>query len=245
MLDNDLSLYSAIAKQIREMILNNKYGYQEMLPTEVKLMKQYAVSKTTVRQAINQLVKEGLVKKIQGSGTFVIYRKQDDILKRSANILPLSEEMKLKGKTIKTRVISFETIAPHPQIAEILGIDKNERVYSFERLRFEDDLPLCLEHSYMPVEPFPDLNIQYLEGSKYHYVENVKHLKIAYSHQSVSAILSTDRLESLLHLKKHCPLLKIQHTTYLEDGGILDFTTIYFSSDYYEAHFIKFRHKET
>ncbi len=244
MLDNDLSLYLAIAKQIREMILSNQYAYQEMLPTEVKLMKQYAVSKTTIRQAMNQLVKEGLVKKIQGSGTFVIYRKQDDILKRSASISPLSEEMKLKGKTIKTQVISFEIIFPDQHTAEILGIDKSGKVYSFERLRFEDNMPLCLEHSYMPVEPFQDLNIQYLEGSKYHYVENVKHLKIAHSYQSVSAILSTDRLENLLHLKKHSPLVKIQHTTYLEDAKILDFTTIYFSSDHYEAHFIKFRHKE-
>ncbi|MSS11330.1 GntR family transcriptional regulator [Clostridium sp. WB02_MRS01] len=245
MLDNDLPLYLAIAKQIRESILNSKYAYHEMLPTKIRMMKQYAVSKTTIRQAVNQLVEENLVQKVQGSGTFVTYRKQDEILKRSSNILPLSEELRLMGKTFKTRVISFEIINADQHTADKLGISSGEKIYTFELLRFGDGLPLCLEHSYMPVEPFTDLNIQYLEASKYNYVENIKHLKIAYSHQTVSVILSTERLENLLNLKKHSPLLKIQHMTYLECGSILDFTTIYFSSDRYEAQFIKYRSKET
>lgn len=78
------------------------------------------------------------------------------MLRRSANIFPLSEELRLKGKTIKTRVISFEIISADQRTAGRLGISSGGGggIYSFERLRFVDGLPLCLEHSYMPVEPF-------------------------------------------------------------------------------------------
>lgn len=244
MLDNNLSLYLAIAKDLREAILSNVYSYKELLPTEAKLMKKYSVSRTTIRQAINQLVNEGIVKKVQGSGTYVSYRKDNELFKRSANIFPFSEEMKMKGKIYSTKLISFEIVIPDKNITDTLGIKENSKVYSFERLRFGDGFPLCLEHSYMPVEPFLDLTIQHLESSKYHYIEKIKKLKIMYSHQSVYAILSNERLENLLRLKRHSPILKIRHKTYLDTGDVLDLTTIYFSSDYYEANFTKFRRNE-
>ncbi|HHV12231.1 MAG TPA: GntR family transcriptional regulator [Clostridiales bacterium] len=243
MLDNSLSLYLAIARDLTETIKNGTYLYQQLLPTETKLMKKYSVSRTTIRQAVNLLVSEGLLSKVQGSGTYVIYRKENDLIKRSSAIFPFSEEMRTKGKTCRTKLLSFEIIPATKSVSETLGIEINDQVYSFERLRFGNDLPLCVEHSYMPVAPYPDLTIHHLEGSKYDYIENIKKMKIAYSHQKVSAIMSTERIEKLLNLKKHSPILKIMHTTYLENGDILDFTTIYFSSDYYEAHFIKLRQK--
>lgn len=243
MLDNNLSLYLAITKDLIKAIHNGVYEYQQLLPTESQLMEQYSVSRTTIRQAVGCLVNEGLVTKVQGSGTYVIYRKENDSLKRSTSIFPFSEEMKMKGKCCSTKLLSFEIVVANKLLADTLKIEKNAKVYSFERLRMGNDFPLCLEHTYMPVAPYPDLTISHLEGSKYNYIEEEKKKKIAYSHQNVSAIMSTEKIEKLLKLKKHSPILKIQNITYLESGDILDFTTIYFSSDYYEAHFIKFRHK--
>jgi DNA-binding GntR family transcriptional regulator len=241
MLDKNLPLNLAIAKELSNLILTGNFSYKESLPTEVQLMKKYKVSRTTIRLAINHLVNEGMVNKVQGSGTYVAYRKEDDLIKRSTSIFPFSVEMKLKGKSISTKIISFEIISPDKSITNALGIEQGDTVYSFERLRFGDDFPLCLEHSYMPVKPFVDLTQQHLLDSKYYYVEEIKKLKIAYSLQNVTAIISNARLEKLLQLKKYSPLLKIQHTTFLQNGEILDLTTIYFCSDYYDANFIKTR----
>lgn len=241
MLDNSLSLHLAIKKDLKNAIQTGVYSYNQLLPTENQLMNKYSVSRTTVREAINLLTNEGLVKKVQGSGTYVTYRPESDLFKRSVSIFPFSEEMKMKGMSCKTKLISFEIIHANKTVAKALDIDEKAKIYSFERLRIGNDFPLCLEHSYMPVAPYPDLTIRHLEESKYRYIEEEKKKKIAYSHQNVAAIISTEKLERLLNLKKHSPILRIQHTTYLEDREILDLTTIYFSSDHYEAHFIKLR----
>ena len=241
MLDNTLSLYAAIAEELSKKILEGFYLQGQKLPTEPKLMQHYNVSRTTIRQAILQLERTGFVKRIQGSGTYITYRKKNAQVQRSTAILPFSAEMEVKGKKHLTKVISFEVIPANKVISESLGIVEGERIYSFERLRMGDKIPICLEHSYMPVTPYPDLTIAHLEQSKYHYIEQEKGKQIAYSHQNVSAILSNEKTERLLNLKKRSPILKIIHTTYLDDGSILDLTTIMFSSDIYEAHFIKFR----
>lgn len=241
MLDNSLSLYLAIRKDLSYAIKTGVYTYHQLLPTETQLMEKYSVSRTTIRQAISQLVNDGLVTKVQGRGTYVIYRKENELLHRSSSIFPFSEEMKIKGNTCSTKLLSFEIVSATKSISQALGIENKAKIYSFERLRLGNNFPLCLEHSYMPVEPYPDLTIKHLEDSKYRYIEKEKKKKITYSHQNVSAILSTEKIEKNLKLEKHSPILKIQHTTYLDTGDILDLTTIYFSSEYYEAHFIKLR----
>lgn len=94
---------------------------------------------------------------------------------------------------------------------------------------------------YIPTEEYPDFSVQDLMESKFYYFEQKKQKKIKYSEQNVRAILANKRLAELLHVDKGSPLIRLDLTTYLEDDGILEWNTIIFDTNNYQANFIKYR----
>lgn len=65
------SLYSQVMEKLRKKILTGEYQVNSKLPSELELMKIFNVSRVTLRKAIEGLVNDGIVEKVQGIGTFV------------------------------------------------------------------------------------------------------------------------------------------------------------------------------
>lgn len=235
-------LYIEITQDLASRIEGGEFRRGDKLPTEQQLTQQYHVSRVTIRQAVQQLAEKGYIKKVQGSGSHVLYSPQKLMMNRSAQILSYSEELRQRGKRASYRVITFELQDASAELCAHLDLQNETRVYYYERILSSDETPYCYEEGYMPYCYFPDLSATHLEHSKLDYVENIKGIEIDYSHQVVQAILPDDRMMHLLQLDERKPLLRNHHVTYAMSGKPIFFTINVFDTDAYQANYIKKRH---
>lgn len=119
----------------------------DALPSERDLMQQLGVSRMTVRRAIEQLVRRGLVYQVQGSGTFVA---DPAVVTKTLRLTSFTEDMEQRGLTPTTTVRSTGSTGASAEIARRLGIEPGEEVFVLERLRLADGTPMALERVHLP-----------------------------------------------------------------------------------------------
>lgn len=130
---------------IREMIEDESYQDGKILPNEVDLAKDLAISRSTLRQAINKLVFEGLLIRKKRVGTKV---NKLHVTSKSNNWLSFSQEMKLRGIKIKNFELHVTWVYPDETIAKFFAIKTDRRVLKMERLRGSMDEPFVYFVSY-------------------------------------------------------------------------------------------------
>ncbi len=224
-------VYIAVSDDLKKKIINGEYPLGSKLLPERKLCKLYNVSRTTLRQAINNLAVEGYVYSVKGSGTFVAEKR---IVKQKNKLTSFTEDIKSKGFMPKTNIISFEKILPSEIMAERLGISKTEQIFRLERIRMANDIPVLYEVTYRPVKYSPDLKKVDLNNSLFEKLER-ENVKISYSEQTIEAVLSIDRTSKLLDIAKNSPLLVIKSKLYLEDNTLFEYSRNYYRADMYKA----------
>ena len=230
-MSNHSPLYRKIAQQMKEEISKGEWKEGNAIPTELMLSETYQASRVTVRQAIKVLVQQGLLYKIQGSGTYVSEHKYEHNI---YELTGFTEEMRALNKNIINKVLTFSVIEPEERIVQALGLEEAEKVYYIRRQRWADDIPLIVEDTYLPLALFPDLTYQIMEGSKYDFIESVKKLKIKDSYQEVIPILPTEEIQELLQLKEQIPIIKVQLLSTLKDDRVFEYTDLFFKSDEYK-----------
>lgn len=236
---NSEALYKSIFHDLSKRIEDGEYSRGDLLPTEAKLCKIYNVSRVTIRQAIQLLVEENYVKKIQGSGTHVIYSQVKTTLRRSSKIRSFSEEMARLGKAPTAKPIKFEMVFANKVLAEELNLEEQEPLFYYERILLADDKPYCFEYGYMPIKHFPDFSITHLTGSKMRYIEEDRGFTVDHTHQIVHAILANETLHEYLDVPIGSPLLEVTHFAYTAEELPLHKTCVIFDSTRYQANFVK------
>src|SRR5262245_18634066 len=112
------ALYVKIRDYLRECIMDGRLKPHDQLPPESALIDQFGVSRITVRQALNDLQKEGLIFKLHGKGSFVSAPKADQHL---ASLQGFAEAMSAAGHEIFNQVVDLRDIPAQPVIAAKLG----------------------------------------------------------------------------------------------------------------------------
>ncbi|MDY0409254.1 GntR family transcriptional regulator [Virgibacillus soli] len=153
-------LYLQLMEVLIEKINGNDYVEHDKLPSERELCDIYNLSRITVRQALQELEKEGYIYKLHGKGTFVAPKSFNQKL---VKLYSFTEEMKKIGKTPTTKVISFEEMAIDERLAHKMNMEPLDEVYVVTRLRLADGEPLMYETSYLPKRMFPGLSMVALE----------------------------------------------------------------------------------
>jgi len=141
-------LYKRVYKDLKNSILNGKYKKDSKLPSENELCESYQTTRVTVRQAFDELIKEGFVYKVHGKGTFVKAEK------RSLGLLSFKgfSEIVGEGHQVKTEILQKLTFKPFPLVffEELSEEEKKIGCIYLERLRFADETPVMLEYTYLP-----------------------------------------------------------------------------------------------
>ncbi|RWZ58780.1 GntR family transcriptional regulator [Halobacillus fulvus] len=224
-------LYRRIAQKIKQEIENGHWQAGEAIPTELHLSEQYGASRVTVRQAIKVLVNEGLLEKVQGSGTYV---KEQKIEHNIFELVSFTEEMRSLNKEPVNRVLDFQLIEPTDHVRRMLRLSEGEKVFYVRRQRVVDDIPYVLEDTYLPVSLFPNLSYGIMTGSKYDYIEKEVGMKIKDSFQEVIPILPDQNIAEALTVEEGTPILKIQSYSVFEDGTVFEYSENHFKSDEYK-----------
>jgi GntR family transcriptional regulator, phosphonate transport system regulatory protein len=142
-----VALWRQIASHLQQDIGTGHYPPGGRLPTEAELSHQFAVNRHTVRRALEELSRSGLVRVEQGRGSFVA----EDVLEYSVEPRTrFSEWIKRHNKEPSGRVLQLKETAADTQVATGLGIRAGGRVVLLERLGFADDRPVSLTSHYFP-----------------------------------------------------------------------------------------------
>ncbi len=143
-LKSPIPLHVQLKELLKQEILNG--DIRQRVPSERELMDRFSVSRSTVRQAISELVREGVLEKIHGKGTFISHRPVEEWL---GNISTYNEIVEKMGMKPSTRLL-YQGREKNPrEISDTLGVDE---FYVIERLRYADEIPIAIERQYYPLE---------------------------------------------------------------------------------------------
>jgi GntR family transcriptional regulator len=153
--DSAAPLYHQIREGLRGAIEDGLLEPGRMLPSERELALTYGVNRLTLRQAMGELVHEGLLRREHGVGTFVSAPK---LILRMDLASGFSELVREAGHTRSSQLVSLQVVAARVRVAVRLGIDEGAAVWRLQRLRFADDEPFMIETVYLLRDRFPDLD---------------------------------------------------------------------------------------
>jgi len=175
----------------------------DMLPSERQLCNDYGVSRITVREALGQLVSDGLLVRSQGKGTFVAHRPARSRL----HIASFHEDMRRMGLLPSTRVLGVTLGAPPQRTAQLLGLSANARAYRVRRLRLANGTPMSVDDGWYDAAAVPGLERADLRGSLYDLLEQRYGRPIDQAEQTVGAALAGDEIGALLSVPETAPVL--------------------------------------
>ena len=221
----DVPLYLQLAAYLRIQIQNGVLQPGDTMIAENSICEILKVSRTTVRQAMNQLVEEGLLVRYRGKGTFIANMK----IKRNMNHLyNFTDDMKSIGANPGSKVIKAEVLDTCPDdIADILKLPTAQTpVFYLERLRLANHEPILWECTYIPyylcnkIETF-DFN----KDSLYRLLNDTYHLEMYHAKESLDAIILSKSEAALLECPPKIAGYKIKRVSYLDSGFAFEYTT--------------------
>ena len=142
-----LPLYRQLEEIMKQRIINQEWAAGTRIPTEMDLIEEFDVSRTTVREAVDQLVHEGLLDKIQGRGTFVLRQPLEVPL---GPLTGFAEEVLERGQIPSAVLLSTEFTRDFFYEAHQLRVSHEEAVLRIERVRLADGEPIALERTFWP-----------------------------------------------------------------------------------------------
>jgi GntR family transcriptional regulator len=196
--------YYKVKEDLRRLAL--VAGPGEPLPTERTLAARYATSRTTVRQAISELVAEGILNRTQGKGTFVAPSHPTYV----RQLTSFTEDAEAQHLRSASDILGIEPVLADEQLAAQLRVPLETRLTRIERVRFINDEPLAHEAAYLPGS-LPDLRQHLTEnGSLYAVLSTHYGIEIIEAEDTVMTMIAGPLEARLLAIEMGAPLLLIQ-----------------------------------
>lgn len=199
------------------------------LPPERELAAITALSRVTVRKAIQSLAEDGLVVQRQGSGCFVSERPAR-VEQSLTRLTSFSEDMARRGMAASSRWLERGLFLPTPEEVETLGLTGDSSVARVARLRLGDGAPMAIERASLPTDILP--NPLRVETSLYEVLEQ-EGLRPVRALQRISAISLDPADAALLAVEEGAAGLRIERISRLADGGVAEFTRSVYRGDAY------------
>ncbi len=217
--------YYRVKEAILELIADLPPGCA--VPTERELATRFDTSRTTVRQAIAELVVDGKLVRTQGSGTFVAQPK----MMRVRPLSSFSQDLAMDGWRPGSVMLDIAEVVAEGELAEHLRVPSGTRVQRLERLRTAFDEPIAHEVAHLP-RVLPRLAEQLAEhGSLYRTLRDVYGAVVATAEDIVDTVLADPVTADLLGVDTGLPMLRVYRTGWDADGNVVEWTVSKFRGD--------------
>lgn len=228
---SSVPMHVQIRETLRHRILDGSYPPLSQMPSESQMMEGFAVSRITVRQALGDLQKEGLIFKVAGKGSFVAKPKAFQSLSR---LQGFGEAMGKSGYETFSQVISVKRVAASDIVARRLQLRPGAPVVEIQRLRFLNREPISVDQSYFPTEIGEQLGQEDLPTRDIFVIlENDYGLQLSHADVQIEAISADEGLARQLRIDEAAPLLRIERLTYAGDRPV-DFEYLYYRGDAFQ-----------
>ena len=182
--NSSLPYYLQIKEIIKERIMENIYPVDTLIPSENVLSQEFNVTRATIRSALTELKKQGLIRTEKGKGSVVCHPVIEQSLLR---FYSFGRDFMNSSYNTKTTTISKKEVLSPWDVASKLELTENDLVFEIIRLRWFNEFPLIIETSYLPIKLFPNLFSNDLEGqSIYDLIEYKYGIKIIKAKEYIS-----------------------------------------------------------
>lgn len=223
--------YALIKNDIVQAIKTKQLNADDKILSEAKLCKKYNVSRITVTRAINELVAEDYLYRIQGKGTFVKGKQLSEGVSQLSSFTKRMKEKKLK---LETRVLETASVTMPVKMANFFNLPSDKNVILLKRLRIVDGKLLCLSIAYLMPEIFYWTTLEDMEHeSLYDLLENKYDFKLGNATQEFEVGYLNEKNAKFLEISSQDPCLKLSLYSTLSDGRPAQFEETYYIGSKY------------
>lgn len=234
-IDNHLPMYCQLKQIIIDNIQSGEIKDNDKLPTESELCAKFGISRSTVRQALNELEEENYIYKIHGKGSFALsgYIKQP-----AGKLRSFSDEITDLGHKPGAQLMDKKMGKADSETARNLNIQEGDPVFQVIRLRFIDDEIFSLNFSSFSLGIFPDLtSVDFNAASMMEEIQSKLHCEAVHATLTLEATATMPEIAEVIERKVGSPLLLMKRTTYIKRNQVespLEFVQVYFVPDKYK-----------
>jgi len=217
-----IPLYIQVLDAIKEYIEGNELQPDHQLPGEADLCRMFDVSRTVIRQALQELEYKGLIYRTKGKGTFVARPKIHEGLFQE--LTGFFQDMQTRGHQPVSEVLKQEKVQANKQVAAFLEIEQGDEVIQIDRLRYVNQEPIVLVTTYLPYDLVPELlEVDLTARSLYQYLEEEHGIQIARGKRYLEAVPANQVEAEMLQVNLGAPLILLNSVSYLADGTPLEY----------------------
>jgi GntR family transcriptional regulator len=226
-----LQLKALLVAQISDSVL----VAGERLPSERQLCGEFGVSRTTVREALRELDREGLIHTVPGRATYVITPKNQ--LTVRVSLSGFSADMRREGLTPSSLLLETHLVqAPAAELLRAMRLQPRDSVVMLQRLRLVNEIPLALHTVYLNHRLCPGILQEDLgNASLFALLRDRYNLALARAEQTLYAGLANKREMDLLRLSYPASVLRAERTTFLNTGDVIEYSQSAYCGDWYRV----------
>ncbi len=229
--DSSIPYYVQLKDALIDQIEAKRWQPGDQLPPEQELCSLFGVSRTVVRQALQQLEFEGMVVRERGRGTFVAEPKISST-SLVHSLMGFYEDMEKRGIEMVSDMLEQNMQPAGSHVAAYLDLESVTPVIKLHRLRSIESEPIVLVTSYLPYDLCPEvLNEDFTQQSLYLYLEEACGLKVARGRRRIEAVAANRTEAELLQIAEGAPLIKMESVSYLRDGTPIEYFNGLFRGD--------------
>ena len=219
-------------RETRERVLEliEPLSVGDAIPSERQLSSDLAVSRLTLRAALDELVREGYLVRRRGAGTFVAEPK----VAKGIDITSFSDDMRARGLTPASRTIELREVPAGARLGRILHVSPSEPIVSVKRLRLADGEPMAIELLHVRSSLVPGLTARDLETNSFYDLLSSRYdVAIVGGTQTVEPTVTNEEESAALGVPLHSPALLFERITRSSAGDIVEFTSSTYRGDRY------------
>jgi GntR family transcriptional regulator len=218
-----IPLYYQLQVIIKQNIESGVWKPGQNIPTELELMDMYAISRSTVRQAILALVNDGYLRRDKSKGTIVT--SPTGRMRFVGSLMSFSEEMKSKGIRHYSHILDQKVVTADEIVSRKLRLVIGTPVYYLNRVRYINDEPFLIDEHYIPYSLCPDIEKKYQENtSLYHLLKVEYNFNLHHGQIEFQPIAPPSKeVIDLLKIYSTTSLLYVERIVYSEKDVALDF----------------------
>lgn len=221
--------FRMISDQLKQDISDHQLNENDKLPSERELMERFHVSRMTIRQAVDHLVKEGVLYRIKGRGAFV----SPLIFHRGATIKSFSSMMAERGIDVNNELLELSRMQAPKQIQEQYGICGE--VYHLTRVRYANGAAVAYETLYVPCDKFPGFeHYSFEQDSLYRIFEEEYHQQFLFNKEEISAVHVSKEIAEKLYQKRSGFALQVEAVLYNKDSQPIECGISYYHHEHYK-----------
>lgn len=231
-------LWSQVKSALLTLIMTEKLPEHARLPSESELCERFGVSRTVVREALNQLVFERMIYKLQGKGAFVSGRRDEqDFL--GSNI-GFSGELHDKNRSVSRHILRQELQPAAPKVRRMLQLDPDEElVVALDRVLSVDGIPRILVYTSLVSRLVPGFEqIPMNNRSLYDTLSRRYGITMRRAERWLDATTATPEQAALLGVETGTPLIAIESIGFMQTNMPMEYYTAYYRTDQSRLHFI-------